>query len=378
MALSLGEPTYSWVTNPSLLNTQVGTYTYKDMPYAGNFGLGLANAGINENNLEYYMDLIRDKHEADDKAGGWREVYNKMEDFADQYKNPALKNYLETGNVTKGVNADTVLQAMDYGLRGLAQKQQNKKGFFDNPFVRATIAAGTALATGNLASGAQAWRATAPNNQPKQKALQPTGSTPNVTKNVEDVKLASQRNLQQLQAPSYTASPPSDNAPLTNLGQYFPQDIYDRSVYQAEGDVTNPYNLVANALPMLTAINQLFPQDVYDRSVTDASELPENDITERAKFTNALLGLASPETTPEEKSNAMRNLMNLGLGIAQGPQPTDPVFLTPPPTGGQRFQYNPYKFGSPQGMPVSFLASRARGQMKTPFQYELEKLVRKV
>ena len=135
MALSLGEPTYSWVTNPSLLNTQVGTYTYKDMPYAGNFGLGLANAGINENNLEYYMDLIRDKHEADDKAGGWREVYNKMEDFADQYKNPALKNYLETGNVTKGVNADTVLQAMDYGLRGLAQKQQNKKGFFDNPFV---------------------------------------------------------------------------------------------------------------------------------------------------------------------------------------------------------------------------------------------------
>tara|TARA_Y100000361_G_scaffold22454_1_gene17642 strand:- start:15839 stop:16975 length:1137 start_codon:yes stop_codon:yes gene_type:complete len=378
MALSLGKPTYSWVTNPSLLNTQVGTYTYKDMPYAGNFGLGLANAGINENNLEYYMDLIRDKHEADDKAGGWREVYNKMEDFADQYKNPALKNYLETGNVTKGVNADTVLQAMDYGLRGLAQKQQNKKGFFDNPFVRATIAAGTALATGNLASGAQAWRATAPNNQPKQKTLQPTGSTPNVTKNVEDVKLASQRNLQQLQAPSYTASPPSDNAPLTNLGQYFPQDIYDRSVYEAEGDVTNPYNLVANALPMLTAINQFFPQDVYDRSVTDAALLPDNNIVDRARLTNMAEGFVDPKTSQERANDFLNKLTGLGLGMAQDAKTTPPVFLTPPPVSGQRFQYNPYKFGSPQGMPISFLANRARGQMKTPFQYELEKLVRKV
>ena len=64
--------------------------------------------------------------------------------------------------------------------------------------------------------------------------------------------------------------------------------------------------------------------------------------------------------------------------MAQDAKTIPPVFLTPPPIGGQRFQYNPYKFGSPQGMPISFLANRARGQMKTPFQYELEKLVRKV
>ena len=87
---------------------------------------------------------------------------------------------------------------------------------------------------------------------------------------------------------------------------------------------------------------------------------------------------ANRPSSPVTGSLFLNKLTGLGLNMAQNAHPTAPSFLTPPPVGGNRFQYNPYKFGSPQGMPVSFLASRARGQMKTPFQYELEKLVRKV
>jgi hypothetical protein len=331
----LGRATYSWAS-PEALGQAPGSFDYQNIPYSGNFGVGIANLGVDES---------------------------------------------------------------------------NKETFFENPFVRAGLAAAAGALTGNVALGAELGtaattasklaasdltnRATAP-KQPKQKALQPTGSTPNVTKNVEDVKQASKRKLQKLQAPTYSASKPSETAPLTNLGQYFPKDIYDRSVYESDyegtdaagnriGDVTNPYNLIAlapkdskTAPPILRSINQFFPQDVYDRSVTDAALLPDNNIVDRARLTNMAEGFVDPKTSQERASDFLNKLTGLGLGMAQDAKTTPPVFLTPPPVSGQRFQYNPYKFGSPQGMPISFLANRARGQMKTPFQYELEKLVRKV
>jgi hypothetical protein len=406
----LGRATYSWAS-PEALGQAPGSFDYQNIPYSGNFGVGIANLGVNENNIISRIDLARQRHRQNDKSGGHREIYNRMKDWGEKY-NPGLVKYLETGELPdKGVSMDTLLQAYDYGARALGQKQQTKQTFLENPFVRTGLAAAASALTGNLALGAELGtaattasklaasdltnRATAP-KQPKQKALQPTGSTPNVTKNVEDVKQASKRKLQKLQAPTYSASKPSETAPLTNLGQYFPKDIYDRSVYESDyegtdaagnriGDVTNPYNLIAlapkdskTAPPILRSINQFFPQDVYDRSVTDAALLPDNNIVDRARLTNMAEGFVDPKTSQERASDFLNKLTGLGLGMAQNAQPTDPSFLTPPPTGGQRFQYNPYKFGSPQGMPISFLANRARGQMKTPFQYELEKLVRKV
>tara|TARA_R100001082_G_scaffold47087_2_gene25129 strand:+ start:11042 stop:12310 length:1269 start_codon:yes stop_codon:yes gene_type:complete len=124
----LGRPNYSWVNDPKLLQIAPNTYNYKNMPYQGTYGLGLANAGINENNISYYLDLMRSKNRANDKSGGWKEIYGHMEKWSDQY-NPQLKQYLETGKSTKGVSADTILQATDYGIRAAAQKQQNKQSF---------------------------------------------------------------------------------------------------------------------------------------------------------------------------------------------------------------------------------------------------------
>ena len=161
-----------------------------------------------------------------------------------------------------------------------------------------------------------------------------------------------------------------------------PKDYAARGTYSRIDEFTgepetNPYNLTADTMGKLTAIAQLFPREYTERSVTDAALLPDNNIADRARETNLREGFVDPELD-KRNSDLLKNLLGMGLNMAQNAQPTDPSFLTPPPVGGNRFQYNPYKFGSPQGMPISFLANRARGQMKTPFQYELEKLVRKV
>lgn len=438
----LGRATYSWAS-PEALGQAPGSFDYQNIPYSGNFGVGIANLGVNESNIISRIDLARQRHRQNDKSGGHREIYNRMKDWGEKY-NPGLVKYLETGELPdKGVSMDTLLQAYDYGARALGQKQQTKETFFENPFVKAAIVAGTALAGGNQLLGQQIANAADPSTgenyrqkelsninydpttsrfptlneslgiglnvgsrfalNPRPTSLsqkdkrQPTkDDAENVTKNVEDVKQASKRELQKLQAPTYSASKPSETAPLTNLGQYFPKDIYDRSVYESDyegtdaagnriGDVTNPYNLIAlapkdskTAPPILRSINQFFPQDVYDRSVTDAALLPDNNIVNRARLTNIAEGFVDPKTSQERANDFLNKLTGLGLGMAQDAKTIPPVFLTPPPVSGQRFQYNPYKFGSPQSMPISFLANRTRGQMKTPFQYELEKLVRKV
>jgi hypothetical protein len=136
----LGRPTYSWVNDPKLLQIAPNTYNYKNMPYQGTYGLGLANAGINEGNIDYYLDLMRSKNRANDKSGGWKEIYDHMETWSDQY-NPQLKQYLKTGKPTKGVSADTILQATDYGIRAAAQKQQNKVRGFLGPLLEGNIGA---------------------------------------------------------------------------------------------------------------------------------------------------------------------------------------------------------------------------------------------
>jgi hypothetical protein len=157
----LGRPTYSWVNNPRLLQVAPNSYDYKTMPYQGTYGLGLANAGINEGNINYYLDLMREKNRADDKSGGWKEIYGHMEKWSDQYA-PQLKQYLETGKLTKGVSADTILQATDYGIRAAAQKQQNKVRGFLGPMLEGNIGAiaGTAFGFtpwGLAAGGPAVW-----------------------------------------------------------------------------------------------------------------------------------------------------------------------------------------------------------------------------
>ena len=155
----LGRPNYSWVNDPKLLQIAPNTYNYKNMPYQGTYGLGLANAGINEDNISYYLDLMRSKNRANDKSGGWKEIYGHMEKWSDQYA-PQLKQYLETGKPTKGVSADTILQATDYGIRAAAQKQQNKVRGFLGPLLEGNIGAiaGTAfgLTPWGMASGGPA------------------------------------------------------------------------------------------------------------------------------------------------------------------------------------------------------------------------------
>jgi hypothetical protein len=155
----LGRPTYSWVNDPRLLQIAPNTYDYKTMPYQGTYGLGLANAGINEDNIGYYLNLMRNKDATGDKSGGWKEIYGHMEKWSDQY-NPQLKQYLKTGKPTKGVSADTILQATDYGIRAAAQKQQNKVRGFLGPMLEGNIGAiaGTAfgLTPWGMASGGPA------------------------------------------------------------------------------------------------------------------------------------------------------------------------------------------------------------------------------
>lgn len=384
----LGRATYSWAS-PEALGQAPGSFDYQNIPYSGNFGVGIANLGVNESNIISRIDLARQRHRQNDKSGGHREIYKHMKDWGEK-NNPGLVKYLETGELPdKGVSMDTLLQAYDYGARALGQKQQTKETFFENPFVRAGLAAAAGALTGNVALGAELGtaattasklaasdltnRATAPKRQ-QQKGLQPTGSTPNVTRSVSDVLNQTPQVL--------TTTTANRNNPLTNVLGFMPKDYAARGTYSridkfTEEPETNPYNLTADTMGKLTAIAQLFPREYTERSVTDAALLPDNNIADRARETNLTEGFVDPGLD-ERNSKLFKNLLGMGLNMARNAQPTDPSFLTPPPVGGQRFQYNPYQFGSPQGMPISFLASRARGQMKTPFQYELEKLVRKV
>ena len=67
----------------------------------------------NTNLIQFNADLI--------------EIRNKQINLESKtFGNSLLKKYLETGKPTKGVSADTILQATDYGIRAAAQKQQNK------------------------------------------------------------------------------------------------------------------------------------------------------------------------------------------------------------------------------------------------------------
>ena len=141
---SLGKATYSWAKPEYLLGTRYNQYNAKNLPYAGAYGVGLANYGWNESNILDKIKYSRDKFNKGDKSGGYKEIYEKMGDWADKY-NPKLKTFLDTGNIPEGLKMDTVLQAADYGLRGLGQKQQNKKGFFDSTFGKVL---GTALTIG--------------------------------------------------------------------------------------------------------------------------------------------------------------------------------------------------------------------------------------
>jgi len=163
---SLGKATYSWA-RPEALAVAQNTYNAKTLPYSGTYGVGLANYGWNESNILDKIKYSRDKFSKGDKSGGYKEIYEKMGDWADKY-NPKLKTFLDTGNIPQGLKMDTVLQAADYGLRGLGQKQQNKKGFFDttfgkilstaatigasaiNPYLGAAVGAGLGGAQGGL------------------------------------------------------------------------------------------------------------------------------------------------------------------------------------------------------------------------------------
>ena len=140
---SLGKATYSWA-RPEALAVAQNTYNAKTLPYSGTYGVGLANYGWNESNILDKIKYSRDKFSKGDKSGGYKEIYEKMGEWADKY-NPKLKTFLDTGNIPQGLKMDTVLQAADYGLRGLGQKQQNKKGFFDSTFGKVL---GTALTIG--------------------------------------------------------------------------------------------------------------------------------------------------------------------------------------------------------------------------------------
>jgi len=142
---SLGKATYSWA-KPGALQVAPNTYNAKTLPYSGTQGVGLANYGWNESNIIDKINFSRKKFQEGDKSGGYKEIFENMGNWANKYS-PELKLFLDSGQVSEGLNMDTVLQAADYGLRSSAQKQQNKKGFFDSAFGKilgtaATIGAG--------------------------------------------------------------------------------------------------------------------------------------------------------------------------------------------------------------------------------------------
>ena len=142
---SLGKATYSWA-KPGALQVAPNTYNAKTLPYSGTQGVGLANYGWNESNIIDKINFSRKKFQEGDKSGGYKEIFENMGNWANKYS-PELKSFLDSGQVSEGLNMDTVLQAADYGLRSSAQKQQNKQGFFDSAFGKilgtaATIGAG--------------------------------------------------------------------------------------------------------------------------------------------------------------------------------------------------------------------------------------------
>jgi hypothetical protein len=127
----LGRATYSWA-RPEYLATPFETYNAKNLPYAGAYGVGLANYGWNEENILDKIDFSRDMYQKDDKSGGYRQIYRGMREWGNKY-NPKVTQLLETGKVPEGLDMDSVLHAADYGLRSLGQHQQNKKSFLNSP-----------------------------------------------------------------------------------------------------------------------------------------------------------------------------------------------------------------------------------------------------
>ena len=141
----LGKANYSWANPQALMGTKYNQYNAKTMPYQGAHGVGLANYGWNEGNILDKIKYSRDMYNKGDKSGGYKEIYQNMEKWANK-NDPRLKTFLQGGPIPEGLTMDTVLQAADYGLRGTARKQQNKRGFFDKGFGKilgtvATIAA---------------------------------------------------------------------------------------------------------------------------------------------------------------------------------------------------------------------------------------------
>jgi hypothetical protein len=127
----LGRATYSWA-RPEYLATPFETYNAKNLPYAGAYGVGLANYGWNEENILDKIDFSRDMYQKDDKSGGYRQIYRGMREWGNKY-NPKVTQLVETGEVPEGLDMDSVLHAADYGLRSLGQHQQNKKSFLNSP-----------------------------------------------------------------------------------------------------------------------------------------------------------------------------------------------------------------------------------------------------
>ena len=128
----LGRATYSWARPEYLRNTRFEQYNAKNLPYAGAYGVGLANYGWNEKNILDKLDYAREMYRKDDKSGGYRQIYRGIREWGNKY-DPKVTQFLETGKAPKGLTMDAVLQAADYGLRSTAQHQQNKKSFLNSP-----------------------------------------------------------------------------------------------------------------------------------------------------------------------------------------------------------------------------------------------------
>jgi len=164
--LSMDRPTYYWVDNPAIMDLRKHTYNAKTLPYAQH-GVGIANYGWNRNNIDRYVKLGRDRKKAGDKSGGMAEIYDDMLVWANKYKpKSGLANYLKTGKVGKGYDADDLLRAADYGLRETARQQQTKGNFLKDmvlgnigtitgAVMLATPLAPYAVAAGTVGQGVQ-------------------------------------------------------------------------------------------------------------------------------------------------------------------------------------------------------------------------------
>tara|TARA_Y100001963_G_scaffold9941_2_gene12714 strand:+ start:5683 stop:6939 length:1257 start_codon:yes stop_codon:yes gene_type:complete len=147
--LSMDRPSYGWVPDPAIMELRKNTYDAKTLPYAQH-GVGIANYGWNRNNIDRYVKLGRDRKKAGDKSGGMAEIYDDMLVWANKYKpKSGLANYLKTGKVGKGYDADDLLRAADYGLRETARQQQTKGNFLKDMVLGnlGTIAGAAMLAT---------------------------------------------------------------------------------------------------------------------------------------------------------------------------------------------------------------------------------------